>query len=197
MNVYQRPQYYEIAFSFRDLPKEVDFFEAAIRKFSQVKVRSVFELGAGTCPYLDEWHQRGYRYFGLDASTEMIEFSRRRARTARRSYTLPRRHGALCARFPQVRPRVRSAWLAVRSDQRGVLRAFGQRLQGSESGRLVSARRSCAVQHCNQARGRLDHETGRDQSAGGLPAGVGRSTRTDLRRARDPRRRRPRQDTYA
>ena len=69
MNVYQRTQYYEIAFSFRDLRKEVDFFEAAVRKFSQVKVRSVFELGAGTCPYLDGWHQRGYRYFGLDAST--------------------------------------------------------------------------------------------------------------------------------
>src|SRR5215472_10664398 len=79
MNVYQRPQYYEIAFSFRDLRKEVDFFEAAIRKFSRVKVRSVFELGAGTCPYLEEWHRRGYRQFGLDASPEMNRFSRRRA----------------------------------------------------------------------------------------------------------------------
>jgi SAM-dependent methyltransferase len=80
MNVYQRPQYYEIAFGFRDFHKEVDFFEAAIRKFSSVKVQSVFELGAGTCPYLEEWHRRGYRCFGLDASAEMIEFSRRRAR---------------------------------------------------------------------------------------------------------------------
>lgn len=88
MNVYQHPQYYEIAFSFRDLCREIDFFEATIRKFSQVKVRSVFELGAGTCPYLEEWHQRGYRYFGLDASTEMIEFSRRRAHELRADLTL-------------------------------------------------------------------------------------------------------------
>src|SRR5262249_25434717 len=88
MNVYQRPQYYEIAFSFRDLGKEVDFFEAALRKFSQVKVQSVFELGAGTCPYLDEWHQRRYRYFGLDASPEMIEFSRRRAKELQADLTL-------------------------------------------------------------------------------------------------------------
>lgn len=88
MNVYQRPQYYEIAFSFRDFRKEVDFFEAAIRKFSAVKVRSVFELGAGTCPYLEEWHKRGYRYFGLDASREMVGFSRRRARELHADLTL-------------------------------------------------------------------------------------------------------------
>jgi hypothetical protein len=88
MNVYQRPQYYEIAFSFRDFHKEIDFFEAAIRKFSTIEVESVFELGAGTCPYLEEWHRRGYRYFGLDASAEMIEFSRRRARELGADLTL-------------------------------------------------------------------------------------------------------------
>lgn len=65
----------EIAFGFRNVRKEVDFFEAAIRKFSTIRVRSVFELGAGTCPYLEEWHERGYCYFGLDASLEMIRFA--------------------------------------------------------------------------------------------------------------------------
>ena len=88
MNVYQRPEYYEIAFSFRDLRKEVDFFQAAIRKFSTIKVRSVFELGAGTCPYLEEWHRRGYHHFGLDASPEMIGFSRRRAQELRAALSL-------------------------------------------------------------------------------------------------------------
>jgi SAM-dependent methyltransferase len=88
MNVYQRPEYYEIAFGFRDLRKEVDFFEAAIHKFSAIKVLSVFELGAGICPYLEEWHMRGYRYFGLDASPEMIEFSRRRAKDLQADLTL-------------------------------------------------------------------------------------------------------------
>jgi SAM-dependent methyltransferase len=90
MNVYQRPRYYEIAFSFRDFRKEVDFFEAAMRKFSAVKVQGVFELGAGTCPYLEEWHTRGYRYFGLDASREMIAFSRRRAHELHANLTLLR-----------------------------------------------------------------------------------------------------------
>jgi SAM-dependent methyltransferase len=88
MNVYQRPEYYEIAFSFRDFRKEVDFFEAALRKFSTIKVQSVFELGAGTCPYLEEWQRRGYRYFGLDASREMVTFSRRRARELHADLTL-------------------------------------------------------------------------------------------------------------
>ena len=82
MNIYQCPQYYEIAFSFRNIAQEVDFFEAAIRKFSGVSVRSVFELAAGTCPYLEEWHKRGYRYFGLDSSREMISSSRKRAKDA-------------------------------------------------------------------------------------------------------------------
>lgn len=80
MNIYQRPEYYEIAFSFRNLAQEVDFFEAAIRKFSRVKVNSVLELAAGTCPYLEEWHKRGFCYFGLDLSREMISFSRKRAK---------------------------------------------------------------------------------------------------------------------
>ena len=90
MNVYQRPEYHEIAFGFRDLRKEVDFFEAAIRKFSAVKVHSVFELGAGTCPYLEEWHRRGYHYFGLETSPEMIAFSRRRAKELQADLTLLR-----------------------------------------------------------------------------------------------------------
>jgi len=88
MKIYQCPQYYEIAFSFRDLEQEVDFFEAAIRKFSGVTVRKVFELAAGTCPYLEQWHSRGYRYFGLDSSPEMIAFSRRRAKESHSDLTL-------------------------------------------------------------------------------------------------------------
>lgn len=80
MDVYKHPQYYEIAFSFRDLSQEVDFFEAAIRKFSRVKVRKVLELASGPSPYLEEWHKRGYEYLGLDVSPNMLEFVRRKAR---------------------------------------------------------------------------------------------------------------------
>jgi SAM-dependent methyltransferase len=80
MEAYQYPHYYEIALASSDLGRELDFFEAAIRKFSRTKVRQVFELGAGTAPYLDEWHKRGYAYCGLDLSPAMIEFAREKAR---------------------------------------------------------------------------------------------------------------------
>ena len=80
MEAYQYPHYYAIALAPSDPAREIDFFEAAIEKFSKADVNRVFELGAGTAPYLEEWHQRGYAYCGLDLSPEMIEFGREKAR---------------------------------------------------------------------------------------------------------------------
>jgi SAM-dependent methyltransferase len=79
MEAYQYPHYYEIALAPNDLGREIDFFEAAIDKYSKTKVRRVFELAAGTAPYLEEWHKRGYTYCGLDLSPAMIEFARDKA----------------------------------------------------------------------------------------------------------------------
>jgi SAM-dependent methyltransferase len=80
VDAYSYPGYYEIAFASRDFGREVDFFEAVIGQFSGVQVRKVFELGAGTAPYLEEWHARGYRYCGLDLSQAMLDFARDKAR---------------------------------------------------------------------------------------------------------------------
>lgn len=80
MSLYKNPKYYEIAFSFRNIPSEVNFFEKAIKKFSKIKVRKVFELASGNSPYLEEWHKRGYEYFGLDLKKEMLDFVEARAR---------------------------------------------------------------------------------------------------------------------
>lgn len=80
MEAYQHPHYYEIALAPNNPGREIDFFEAAIEKFSKAKVRRIFELGAGTAPYLEEWHKRGYAYCGLDLSPAMIEFTRDKAR---------------------------------------------------------------------------------------------------------------------
>lgn len=80
MEAYQYPLYYAIALAPSDPAREIDFFEAAIEKFSRVEVKQLFELGAGTAPYLEEWHRRGYAYCGLDLSPEMIEFAREKAR---------------------------------------------------------------------------------------------------------------------
>ena len=79
MEAYLHPDYYEIALAPDNLVQELDFFEAAIDKFSRVKVHRVFELGAGTAPYLEEWSRRGYAYCGLDLSPAMLEFARNKA----------------------------------------------------------------------------------------------------------------------
>jgi SAM-dependent methyltransferase len=82
MNAYRYPDYYEIAFSFRSPPKDVDFLEAAFARFSRLKLRSVLELASGLSPYLAEWHRRGVGYFGLDLSSHMLAGARARARRA-------------------------------------------------------------------------------------------------------------------
>ena len=87
-SLYKNPKYYEIAFSFRDISGEVDFFEKAIKKFSKIKAKKVFELASGNSPYLEEWHKRGYEYFGLDTSKEMLNFVKMRAREKNIKLTL-------------------------------------------------------------------------------------------------------------
>ncbi len=80
MSLYKNPKYYEIAFSFRNIPNEVDFFEKAVKKFSKIKVGKVFELASGNSPYLEEWYKRGYEYLGLDLNKEMLDFVEVRAK---------------------------------------------------------------------------------------------------------------------
>jgi len=77
--VYDNPQYYEIAFSFRDIPAEVDVFEECFKRFSQIPVKSVLELGCGNSPHMEELIKRGYQYSGLDLSKAMLEYSREKA----------------------------------------------------------------------------------------------------------------------
>ncbi len=79
MEVYRYPRYYDIALAPRRPGREIDFFEAAIGRFSGTLVRRVFEIGAGTAPHLEEWHRRGYRYCGLDLSPQMLDFARAKA----------------------------------------------------------------------------------------------------------------------
>jgi len=59
MEAYRYPEYCDIAFAVADARREVDFFEAAIRRFSRIPVRRVFEIACGTAPYLAEWERRG------------------------------------------------------------------------------------------------------------------------------------------
>ncbi len=78
-NLYDNPKYYEIVFSFRDIPGEVDVFEECFKHFSLIPVKSVLELGCGNSPHMEELVKRGYQYNGLDLSKAMLEYSRQKA----------------------------------------------------------------------------------------------------------------------
>jgi SAM-dependent methyltransferase len=77
--VYEHPEYYEIAFSFRDIASEANVFEECFKKYSLIPVSSVLELGCGNCPHMEEMVRRGYKYTGIDNSRAMIEYSKKRA----------------------------------------------------------------------------------------------------------------------
>jgi SAM-dependent methyltransferase len=76
--IYNNPQYYEIAFNWREIGKEVDLFEECIRRFSGIPVKKMLELGCGNCPHMTELVRRGYHYTGLDTSEEMLAYSRKK-----------------------------------------------------------------------------------------------------------------------
>ncbi len=78
-DVYSAPRYYEIAFSFRDIPHEVDVLEECMRRFSRADVRRVLELGCGPGVHMEELCRRGYEYVGLDLSQDMLDHARAKA----------------------------------------------------------------------------------------------------------------------
>jgi len=80
MKLYDHPKYYEIAFSYRNIQSELDFFEYLINKYSKIVVKEVLELASGTSPYLEEWNKRGYRYTGLDLNPEMVNYVKTKAK---------------------------------------------------------------------------------------------------------------------
>lgn len=81
--VYDNPFYYDIAFSFRDIIREVDFFEQCIQKFAKVKVKKVLDIGCGPSPYMSELTKRGYAFTGLGLSKAMLAYSLEKAKKAR------------------------------------------------------------------------------------------------------------------
>jgi len=72
---YDQPDFYDLAFSWRDIGKEVDVFEECFRRFSKVPVKRVLELASGTSPHLAELSRRGYNYTGLDLARAMVLWS--------------------------------------------------------------------------------------------------------------------------
>ncbi len=73
--IYDYPHYYEVAFSFRDVAREADFLKACIDRYSDVRVKWVFEIACGFAPHVRELTDHGYHYLGLDNNRNMLDYA--------------------------------------------------------------------------------------------------------------------------
>ena len=72
--IYKQAEYYEIAFDFVDIPKQINIFEELISKYSVIPVKTVLDIACGPSLQLREFARRGYRCIGLDLNKEMLEY---------------------------------------------------------------------------------------------------------------------------
>jgi SAM-dependent methyltransferase len=73
--LYDYPQYYEIAFSFRNIEDEAAFIDKCVNQFSDIPVRRIFEVACGHAPHAGELIRRGYEYVGLDINRNMLDYA--------------------------------------------------------------------------------------------------------------------------
>ncbi len=74
--LYDYPQYYELAFSFRDLTAETAFMRACIDRYSRIPVTSALELGCGPAPHAGILSSTlGCRYIGMDINSAMLRYA--------------------------------------------------------------------------------------------------------------------------
>lgn len=77
--LYDRPDVYDLAFSFRDYASEAGFYDDCFGTFGERPVRRVLDLACGPAPHLPAWQDRGVEYVGVDASDAMIDAAHERA----------------------------------------------------------------------------------------------------------------------
>ncbi len=73
--LYDYPEYYEVAFSFRDIPREAHFLDDCIRELSKRKVNHILEIACGHAPHVEQLSLLGYRYTGLDINRNMLDYA--------------------------------------------------------------------------------------------------------------------------
>lgn len=77
-NAYRQPLYYEIAFSFFDVPKQADLVERFVRLHGRRTVRTILDVACGPSLQLREFTRRGYACIGLDLSRTMLTYLKTR-----------------------------------------------------------------------------------------------------------------------
>ncbi|MCX7995512.1 MAG: class I SAM-dependent methyltransferase [candidate division WOR-3 bacterium] len=80
MKIYDFPLYYEIAFSFFDVKKQIDLFERFIKRYSRIKVKRVLDIACGPSLQLREMATRGYKCIGMDINSAMLNYLKQKAK---------------------------------------------------------------------------------------------------------------------
>jgi SAM-dependent methyltransferase len=78
--VYKKAELYDIAFDFRDIPRECDFLEKLFFKSANRKPDSFLELGAGPAYHTIEFARRGLKVTALDLSEDMVRYGLSKAK---------------------------------------------------------------------------------------------------------------------
>lgn len=86
--LYEAPEIYEIAFSYRNLEHEVDVIAQLIDRHAQVPVRHILEVACGPAVHAPLLCARGYAYTGIDNSAQMLAYAGVRAAASRAPMTL-------------------------------------------------------------------------------------------------------------
>ena len=80
MSAYDCPMYYEIAFSYQQVKRQVGFFEEVFREFRKKKPERFLDIGCGPSPQLREIARRGYEVVGLDINANMLRYLDQKAK---------------------------------------------------------------------------------------------------------------------
>ena len=79
-DLYDEPELYDLAFSYRDVSAEVDIVEAWYERRRAERPARVLELAAGPAAHAIEFGRRGAKVTALDSSAAMRIYAGRRAR---------------------------------------------------------------------------------------------------------------------
>ncbi len=79
-------RYYDVIYRdylIQKIPKIIDFVERVFRQEAEREVKEILDIACGTGGPTIELARRGYRVVGLDASPQMLEIAREKAKKMR------------------------------------------------------------------------------------------------------------------
>jgi len=78
ISAYDEPLYYEVAFSFIDSKKQIDFFEKISNKWGVNKINHFLDVACGPSIQAEEILKRGYKVTLVDLNSKMIKYVKKK-----------------------------------------------------------------------------------------------------------------------